>query len=39
VTTCFNPTTLPAGAQVYVGPGQQVVSGSFELGSLGTCQP
>jgi hypothetical protein len=36
---CFDPATMPAGVEVYLGVGQQVMSGAFDLGTLGSCQP
>ena len=36
-TTCFDPQTLPLGAEVFVGQGKLGVSGPFSLEDLGSC--
>ncbi|MCF7989747.1 MAG: CRTAC1 family protein [Thiohalocapsa sp.] len=36
-TTCFDPTTLPAGGIVKVGAGAQTPAGAFDLQTLGAC--
>jgi hypothetical protein len=36
-TTCFNPSVLPADAQVFVGANRQVLTGPFQLSTLGAC--
>lgn len=36
--SCFDPTSLPAGAGLFVGRDQLVMTGSFNLEDLGVCQ-
>ena len=37
-TSCFTVTNLPAGANIYVGATEQVMTAPFNLESLGICQ-
>jgi hypothetical protein len=35
--TCFDPATMPAGTNVYVGASREIISGPFALSTLGSC--